>query len=57
MTLFIQIFVYPTSWPDHLIWAALLGFLLARGPGLMSLDALLTRYFGHGAEMRLPRAA
>ncbi len=22
MTLFIQIFVYPTSWPDHLIWLA-----------------------------------
>jgi len=45
MTLFIQIFVYPTSWPDHLIWATLLGFLLARGAGLVSIDALLTRYF------------
>ncbi|MBL9034662.1 MAG: DoxX family protein [Rhodospirillaceae bacterium] len=45
MTLFIQLFVYPTSWPDHLIWATLLGFLLARGAGLVSIDALLTRYF------------
>lgn len=45
MTLFIQLFVYPTSWPDHLIWATLLGFLLARGAGLVSIDALLARYF------------
>lgn len=56
MTLFIQLFVYPTSWPDHLIWATLLGFLLARGPGAVSIDALLARIFG-SAEMPLPRAA
>ncbi|MGH6891786.1 MAG: DoxX family protein [Dongiaceae bacterium] len=53
MTLFIQIFVYPTSWPDHLVWITLLGFLLARGPGLISLDALLARQFDrNGAPMR-----
>lgn len=57
MTLFIQLFVYPTSWPDHLIWATLLSFLLARGPGLVSLDALLARQFGRNAEMRMPRTA
>lgn len=57
MTLFIQLFVYPTSWPDHLIWVTLLGFLLARGPGAISVDALLVRIFGNGAEMRMPRAA
>ena len=45
MALFIQIFVYPTSWPDHLVWIALLGLLLARGPGAISLDALLARQF------------
>lgn len=45
MALFIQIFVYPMSWPDHLIWITLLGFLLARGPGAISLDALLARQF------------
>jgi putative oxidoreductase len=45
MTLFIQLFVYPTSWPDHLVWATLLGFLLARGPGAISVDALLARQF------------
>ena len=43
MTLFIQLFVYPTSWPDHLIWVALLTLLVARGPGHVSLDALANR--------------
>jgi putative oxidoreductase len=57
MTLFIQLFVYPTSWPDHLIWAALLILLLARGAGVVSLDALVARFFGHGNEMRLPHTA
>ncbi len=57
MTLFIQIFVYPTSWPDHLVWLALLVVLLARGAGVVSLDALAARFFGHGGEMRQPRAA
>jgi putative oxidoreductase len=53
MTLFIQLFVYPTSWPDHLIWVALLLLLLARGPGAVSLDALLARKVGRdGAAMR-----
>ena len=51
MALFIQTFVYPTSWPDHLVWIALLGFLLARGPGAISADALLARQLG-GAAMR-----
>jgi putative oxidoreductase len=45
MALFIQVLVYPTSWPDHLVWIALLGLLLARGPGMLSLDALLVRQF------------
>jgi putative oxidoreductase len=57
MTLFIQLFVYPTSWPDHLIWVALLSLLLARGAGAISLDALVVRFFGPGNEVRLPRAA
>jgi putative oxidoreductase len=53
MALFIQLFVYPTSWPDHLIWITLLVMLLARGPGAISLDALLARQFGrNGAAMR-----
>jgi putative oxidoreductase len=53
MALFIQLFVYPTSWPDHLIWITLLVLLLARGPGALSLDALLARQFDrNGAAMR-----
>lgn len=51
MTLFIQLFVYPASWPDHLIWIALLAMLLARGPGAISADAVLARQFD-GAAMR-----
>jgi putative oxidoreductase len=46
MTLFIQIFVYPATWPDHLIWVALLTLLLSRGPGSASFDALATRLYG-----------
>jgi putative oxidoreductase len=53
MALFIQLFVYPTSWPDHLIWITLLVLLLARGPGAISADALLARQFDrNGAAMR-----
>jgi len=53
MALFIQIFVYPMSWPDHLVWITLLGFLLARGPGAISADALIARQFDrNGAPMR-----
>ncbi len=45
MTLVIQIFVYPGSWPDHFTWAAALIFLIARGPGALSLDHLIGRRF------------
>ena len=41
MAAVIQIFVYPTSWPDHLMWAVMLGFIAARGPGPLSLDRAL----------------
>ena len=46
MTLFIQLVVYPTSWPDHLVWVALLTVLLARGPGVVSVDALVAHLCG-----------
>jgi putative oxidoreductase len=36
----IQIFVYPGHWGEHLLWASLLGLLLARGAGVVSLDHL-----------------
>lgn len=41
MTLVIQIFVYPGSWPEHAVWAAALAVIIARGPGVLSLDHLL----------------
>lgn len=54
MAVFIQLFVYPTSWPDHLIWITLLAVLLARGPGAISFDALLVRKVDrNGAAMRV----
>jgi putative oxidoreductase len=39
----IQLFVYPSAWPTHIQWAAFLLPLIARGPGRLSLDALLRR--------------
>ena len=41
MTLVIQLFVYPSAWPTHLSWAALLLYLVGRGAGKLSLDRLL----------------
>lgn len=43
MILVIQTFVYPGAWTEHLVWGSMLLFLLTRGPGLLSLDALLER--------------
>jgi putative oxidoreductase len=37
----IQLFVYPSGWPDHILWIAVLLTLFARGPGAISLDHLL----------------
>jgi len=42
----IQLFVYPTAWPDHLLWGSILIFLLTRGPGALSIDYLIDRKFG-----------
>ncbi|MGH6894221.1 MAG: DoxX family membrane protein [Dongiaceae bacterium] len=41
MTIVIQSFVYPLSWPDHIVWFAMICYLLVRGPGILSLDYLL----------------
>ena len=43
MTLVIQVFVYPSAYPTHGLWAALLLYLMARGPGAVSLDRLIAR--------------
>lgn len=44
MTSVIEIFVYPQAWPTHIQWAAMLLVLLCRGPGALSVDALLARW-------------
>ncbi|BCT93811.1 hypothetical protein LYSHEL_28380 [Lysobacter helvus] len=45
MTLVIEIFVYPDAYPTHGLWAALMLYLMARGPGVFSLDHLVARRF------------
>ena len=41
MTLVIQLFVVPSGWPEHILWFSLLGLIIARGPGAISLDHLI----------------
>jgi putative oxidoreductase len=43
MVLVIQLFVEPMGWPDHIQWLAFMIFIVWRGPGAISLDALLLR--------------
>jgi putative oxidoreductase len=38
MTFTIQVFVYPSAYPMHGVWATVLLYLLARGPGKYSVD-------------------
>jgi putative oxidoreductase len=44
MTAYIEAFIYPQAWPTHIQWAAMLVFLLCRGPGKLSLDYLIKRW-------------
>ncbi|MCF8198430.1 MAG: DoxX family protein [Sulfuritalea sp.] len=46
MTMTIQLLVYPDAYPTHGVWATVLIFLIARGPGKLSLDHLIGRRFG-----------
>jgi putative oxidoreductase len=46
MTLTIQLLVYPDAYATHGVWAAVLIFLIARGPGVFSLDHLIARRYG-----------
>jgi putative oxidoreductase len=43
MTLVIQVFVYPSAFATHGLWAALMLYLMAKGPGVVSLDHLIAR--------------
>lgn len=46
MTLTIQLFVYPDAYPTHGVWAAVLLYLMAHGPGRASLDHWIARHCG-----------
>jgi len=50
MTLVIQVFVYPENYPDHLLWAGPLLYLILRGPGAFSIDHLIRRALGPPAS-------
>lgn len=43
MTLTIQLFIYPESYPDHLLWLGPLLYIILRGPGKLSVDYLIRR--------------
>jgi putative oxidoreductase len=44
-TFVIEVFVYPEDWIEHLTWASMLFLILTRGPGVLSLDHWLARWF------------
>jgi putative oxidoreductase len=50
MTAVIEIFVYPGAWPTHGVWATCFFVLIARGPGVVSLDHYLARHLGLAAK-------
>ena len=49
MTATIQVFVYPDAYPTHGVWAAVLLFIIVRGPGVVSIDHFLARRYGQGS--------
>lgn len=45
MTLVIRVFVYPDAYPTHGVWAAVLLYLVAKGPGVLSIDHGIARRY------------
>lgn len=45
MTLVIEVFVYPDAYPTHGTWAAVLLYLMATGPGKLSIDHMIAHHF------------
>lgn len=41
MTIVIQIFVYPNAWGVHILWAAVLLYILKSGGGKIALDSFI----------------
>ena len=52
MTLVIEIFVYPDAYPTHGVWAAVLLYLIAKGPGKVSIDYLIQRCYQNGPKRK-----
>ncbi|MBI5920473.1 MAG: DoxX family membrane protein [Betaproteobacteria bacterium] len=50
MTMVIQLFVYPDAYPTHGVWATVLLLIIARGPGVISIDHLLARRYGQASR-------
>lgn len=46
MTMVIEIFVFPDAWPTHGTWIACFLLIMARGPGVLSLDHLIAKHYG-----------
>jgi len=46
MTVVIQVFVYPGAYATHGVWATVLLFLIAKGPGALSIDHWIKRRYG-----------
>lgn len=49
MTLVIEIFVYPEAYVLHGLWATALLIIIARGPGVLSVDHWIKKTYGSGA--------
>ncbi len=43
--LIVMEYALPKAWSDNVFWAAVLLFILTRGPGKLSIDHLIERYF------------
>jgi putative oxidoreductase len=43
VTAVIQLMVFPEAWPTHIVWLAILLYLLKRGGGRFSVDYILRR--------------
>jgi putative oxidoreductase len=54
MTMVIQVFVYPEAWAVHLFWFAAMAYIMARGPGVLSVDHLIYRKFNGAPSRRSP---
>jgi len=48
----IETFVYPADWIEHLGWATMLGLILIRGPGVVSVDYWIKRWAYRQPMMR-----